>query len=1031
MFKLILFLIFCSSLLAQSWSAIPNTAITEAICPANGASGSQCAANFDACSVNGTPYPYQATCNQVIRAYSGGVARTKAGSEQIIIHGGGHQAYVGNEVYAINLFGTPSASRLTNPSQWLYSYNTLECVDQMNDGQPNSVHTNQGMAYVPRLDRVYRFFGSNACATGRTTGGIWYLDFATNPPVWTKVTPNPAGFTHSYSNMSNAPAGVANASYDEVTDKIYYTHSYRFYSLRLSDNLITQLSTNPTAVEAPFHGQSVIDTKRKNWWVFGEGLAFRISIAAGSTYTWTAPVLDTSCTSLIASNSPGLFYDEVNDIFRGWVHNSGSTFWTMNPASLTCISYTVPGTVPPNGSEIHGLYGRGAYFPTLNKYVVVNDFGQTAYELPMSINGLGATTSTCLDKDGDGYGIGISCIARDADDDDVTVRTGAEAINKWGTLKNFLKYKGKNPANFWYLAASGGSDSNTCYDITGATNISTPCATWAHILSAGFTAGDMVILRSGTYNFAINLPSGLTGYPSIIQGYPGDTITLSAAEAINVGDRSWVTIDNVKFHGSGSTCPQFGGGYDVLVTNVLWSHIEAVGCVNGFRAGNGLSNYVIEESVFHDNTNHGVYLGSRHLYGTGVVVRRVLSYNNGITGMQYNGRTSGMVWEQNFTHSNDTAGYSWEMGISNSFFRNNIAINNGAGGSSGGLVLSNYPSQYVGTSGCGSAGNETCTCSPQNLGTICPYSQTGNVIENSTFYTAQNNRTGGSNTPSSAILVSNSSDCASDAMCAATTLGGNTYRNLLINTYGTAADAPMKFDIYGTGSLPTSSFINIIYNQSSGQTKGWDYRYNANGNTWLQYDCSTIGAIMTTGTISGCSNADPLFVAANSSWYNAIGSFNLRPQPGSPAVGAASVTGLDLDVTGYPRSSTAPTIGAYEYRNIPIPSVSPSSLLPGTVGVAYSQVLAASNFSTTVTWALASGTMPTGLSGCNSVTGTSCTISGTPTTTTGSPFSFVIRATDGVSSIDTAYSVAIISSAGTSGGSIQGGKKTRGGRTIH
>jgi hypothetical protein len=925
--RLLLISLLLSSLAsAQSWSAISGTAITAAICPANGASGTQCSVGgtgtFDGCSVNGASYPYQTMCSQVIRAYNGGAARTKAGAEQFIIWGGGHLAYEGNEVYSVDLFGTPTARRLTNPSQYLPSDNTLDCVDTLPDGQPNGRHTNSSMVYVPSLDRVYSLFGSLACGTGKSHGDIWYLDVSLSPPVWNKVTPNPAGIVPSYDTLVIAQgSGVVNSIWDEVTAKIYFTFNYSLYSLNPSDSMITKLSDNGTAIGAAHFSRIVLDSKRRHLWIVGDAYlggarAIRISIAAGSTYEWEdmAGSMDSSCNTLTTSASgAGLFYDKNRDRFVGWFHNGGSTVWTMNPASLTCISYNAPGSAPPTGDELLSIYNRADYFPTLNKYVVVNDYNQAAYQLTMPINGLGASTIECVDKDGDGYGTGPvgaapKCTGPDADDDDAAVHTGAEAITKWTTLKNFLAYRGYAPAKFWYLD-DGGSDSATCNDTDGITNIGTPCATWAHIVSAGFASGDMVILRAGTYSFQFTPPSGTAGHPTIILAYPGEQPVLSASEAIDMTDEGWLVVDGVKFSGTAGTCPQAIGTYDgTTFSDNVMRRVEATGCTNGLRGGNGIVRFLLEESIFHDNTNHGVYLGARHNSGADNTVRRVISYNNGLTGMQWNGRVTGLLWEQNLTYNNDVTGYSWEMGVTNSTFRNNIALNN-----SGGLVLFNYPAQYVGDTTCGPSGTDTCTCSPQNLGTICPYSQTGNVIENSTFYVAQLDRTGASNVTAAAINVGKSHDCSGEALCDATTLGGNTYRNLLVMTYGSSVYMPMRFDQYGSGSLPTSTFQNITYWQNSGSTDAWGYRYVENGNSWLEYDCSTIGAIMTTGSVSGCSNADPLFTAHDPTWYNALASYNLRPAASSPAIGASSA-GVTLDWAGSARSLTAPTIGAYEVQ---------------------------------------------------------------------------------------------------------------------
>jgi C1A family cysteine protease len=82
------------------------------------------------------------------------------------------------------------------------------------------------------------------------------------------------------------------------------------------------------------------------------------------------------------------------------------------------------------------------------------------------------------------------------------------------------------------------------------------------------------------------------------------------------------------------------------------------------------------------------------------------------------------------------------------------------------------------------------------------------------------------------------------------------------------------------------------------------------------------------------------------------------------------------------------------------PMINTASLPGGTVGVAYSQTLSASG-TAPITWSVASGTLPTGLS-MNAATGV---ISGTPTTASAS--NFTVRATNAKGSATKALSIAV------------------------
>ncbi|HEX8679077.1 MAG TPA: LamG-like jellyroll fold domain-containing protein, partial [Chthoniobacterales bacterium] len=79
-------------------------------------------------------------------------------------------------------------------------------------------------------------------------------------------------------------------------------------------------------------------------------------------------------------------------------------------------------------------------------------------------------------------------------------------------------------------------------------------------------------------------------------------------------------------------------------------------------------------------------------------------------------------------------------------------------------------------------------------------------------------------------------------------------------------------------------------------------------------------------------------------------------------------------------------------KPVPCPTItlSPTTLPAGTVGTAYTQTVTASGGSGTYTYSVSSGALPPGLT-LNASTGA---ISGTPTTTNASPYSFTITATD-------------------------------------
>ncbi len=110
--------------------------------------------------------------------------------------------------------------------------------------------------------------------------------------------------------------------------------------------------------------------------------------------------------------------------------------------------------------------------------------------------------------------------------------------------------------------------------------------------------------------------------------------------------------------------------------------------------------------------------------------------------------------------------------------------------------------------------------------------------------------------------------------------------------------------------------------------------------------------------------------------------------PGSPAINAGvAVAGVTTDQRGFPLDSP-PDIGAFQVQ---VPTLSPTTLLNGTYGTAYSQTITATETAggagAPYTFAITAGTLPTDLS-----LTTGGTLSGVQTAT--GPFSFTVTATD-------------------------------------
>ena len=147
-------------------------------------------------------------------------------------------------------------------------------------------------------------------------------------------------------------------------------------------------------------------------------------------------------------------------------------------------------------------------------------------------------------------------------------------------------------------------------------------------------------------------------------------------------------------------------------------------------------------------------------------------------------------------------------------------------------------------------------------------------------------------------------------------------------------------------------------------------------------------------TISASGGASPYAFSVTGGGLPAWASLNTSTGviSGTPnTTTGASFTITAIDVNGCPGTQT------YNFTPAcPTITIFPGVLPVGTVGVAYSQALSALGGSSPYTWALASGTLPPGLS-----LSSNGLISGTPTASNGVGVSITVRATDSLGCVMT------------------------------
>lgn len=282
----------------------------------------------------------------VIAAWGGGALDTQR--SRLILWGGGHADYYGNEVYAFDI-PTLKWSRLTDPF-------VSPVMDQETnaDGTPNSRHTYSGLAYIAHADKFFGQGGSLAGVGFAKCDKSWTFDFATKK--WKDQAP------------ATTPGGGfgVTCAYDPASKKLYWGGGSGFWSYTYDTNTWTKLND-----DGFYYNTSAIDSKRGQLLVIGNGSFFSYDLKNGNYVKQNWPT--TGAASVAAAGNPGFDYDPTADRFVAW---AGGAPYILDPATKTWTTGSATGAA---GAGSNGIYGRWRYVPTVNAFVVVTGADDNVY----------------------------------------------------------------------------------------------------------------------------------------------------------------------------------------------------------------------------------------------------------------------------------------------------------------------------------------------------------------------------------------------------------------------------------------------------------------------------------------------------------------------------------------------------------------------------------------------------------------------------------------------------------------------------
>lgn len=324
------------------------------------------------------PKVYLGDPRALMKAWSGGAYDTLR--DRLVVWGGGHADYGGNEVYVFDL-RTLAWSRLTDPSPTTLSGGRLnEAAGQTDplfnpDRTPVARHTYDGLEYLPPpVDRMVACGGSR-WFKGGADGQVWTFDFATLK--WERK--------HDCGEVPLTPKTARDPG------------SGRWY-LQTAKNLIEYDPARDSWREVGKNGAwseegvAEIDPVR-HWFVTLEkGKIFYFDMSALGLWR-RKELVTTGATEILKAHAPGVAYSPTAKKLVAWSGTTtdnqadglGDSVFVLDTDSLVWRRYQPAGpTHPPkaapnNSAKSRGTYGRWRYVPGKDLFVGVNNIWENVY----------------------------------------------------------------------------------------------------------------------------------------------------------------------------------------------------------------------------------------------------------------------------------------------------------------------------------------------------------------------------------------------------------------------------------------------------------------------------------------------------------------------------------------------------------------------------------------------------------------------------------------------------------------------------
>ncbi len=548
-------------------------------------------------------------CRNVIRTWNGAIADTTA--NRLIIWGGGHNNYYGNEIYSLNLAANPiTLTRLKDPTIPTNFSNYSNCIDGIPPGSPdfapNSREDYGGLVFLPTPYRMMILNGSLGCLNGNGSFNTWTISLSnlSNSTQWvhentTLVGPQPG-------LSGGDPYGTV-ADYDPNSGLAFVMDNAAMYSYNYQTNTYTRVTTAEGFV-TNIYLSGAIDPTRKLFVLVGNCPGGSCTPGSGvfvadisnpamvTQQNWTAATLaDPVCAEYLAGGAnpisaanPGIAFDSVANDFVGWP-NQGNSVYIMTPDTqnrrLTCQKLTFANG-PPNSSHAnntpntsYGTFGRFRYFPALDAFVLINDANIPPYILRLrsstnfTLSGTPSSastdpggsvsytvTATGLNGFNGSIGLGASNLPSGA-----TASFNPPSITPGSSSVLTVNTSAATPvanSNITITGTSGSQVGNTIVSL----NVLQPAD-----FSLSATPPTVTVAPGGTAKYTIGTASlsGFSGAVNLtVSGLPSGASSAFSPVAPNAGANSLLTITTLANTPAGSSTLTITGTSGSLIHSV-------------------------------------------------------------------------------------------------------------------------------------------------------------------------------------------------------------------------------------------------------------------------------------------------------------------------------------------------------------------------------------------------------------------------------------------------------------------------------